>query len=119
MKARAICFTVLIGTIALTANACGNYATGPYASSVAVQGVRVTPQSVQLTAIGETKVLSATITPLDASDRSLTWESSDPTIVAVDANGRLTAKAVGAGVFVTAFTHDGHFQASAVVGVGQ
>jgi alpha-amylase len=117
MKSRTIFVAALIGAIASIATACGSYSINLPSYSIAVQGVRVTPQTVQLAAVGETKQLSATVAPLDASDRSVTWESSDPTVVSVDGNGRVTAKAVGAGVFVTAFTHDGNFQSSAVISV--
>lgn len=80
--------------------------------NVPVDGVKVTPQSIQFSAIGETQVLTATVSPLDATDQALRWESTDTTVVAVDATGRVTARGVGAGVLVTAFTHDGQHQAS-------
>ena len=84
---------------------------------VLVDGVRVTPQSVQLSVIGETRQLTATISPLDATDQAITWESTDPAVVSVDADGLLTARAAGTGVFVTAITHDGHHESSANVSV--
>jgi uncharacterized protein YjdB len=85
--------------------------------SVAVQGVRVTPQSVVLSAIGETRQLTATIAPVDASDQAITWESSDAGVVSVDADGLVTAHAAGTGVFITAITHDGHHESSVNVSV--
>ena len=84
---------------------------------VPVQGIKVTPQSVQLTAIGETKQLVASISPTNATDRAVTWESTDPSVASVNATGLVTARSAGVGVFVTVFTHDGNFQASANVGV--
>jgi uncharacterized protein YjdB len=84
---------------------------------IKVQAVKVTPQSVQLTVIGETKQLVASISPANATDRALTWESTDPTVASVDGTGLVTARSAGAGVFVTAFSHDGNFQSSANVGV--
>jgi uncharacterized protein YjdB len=100
-------------------SACGGGSpTQPAAPAVVpVQGIKVTPQSVQLTAIGETKQLIASIAPTDATDRGITWESTDPSVASVDGAGLVTARSAGVGVFVTAFTHDGHFQASANVGV--
>jgi uncharacterized protein YjdB len=88
----------------------------PTPVAVPVQGVRVTPQSVVL-AVGETRQLVATIAPLDATDRALTWESTDTTVATVNASGLVTARATGAAVFVTAFTHDGDRQSSANVTV--
>ena len=105
--------------IAVLLSACGGGdPTQPAAMTVVpVQGVRVTPQSVQLTAIGETKQLVATISPTNATDRVVTWESTDPSIASVDSAGLVTARSAGVGVFVTAFSRDGNFQSSANVGV--
>ena len=45
---------------------------------------------------GETEILTATIAPENATDNTLTWTSSYPAAVTVDANGKITAVAVGA-----------------------
>jgi alpha-amylase len=81
--------------------------------NVPVDGVKVSTQSIQLSAIGETQLLTATISPANASDQTVIWESTDSTVVSVDASGRVTARAVGSGVFITAFSHDRGHQASA------
>lgn len=103
----------------LAAAACGD--SGPLAdpsgTKVPVQGVKVTPQVVQFLAIGETRQIVATIAPANATDQAITWESSDPTVASVDLAGVVTAKAAGAGVFITAYTHDGHHEASVNVTV--
>ncbi len=95
--------------------ACGTYGTAPN-QNVQVQGVKLAPQSVQL-AIGETKRLTATVEPAYATDQTITWESTNPGVVSVDATGLLTAKAPGAGVLITVFTRDGHHEASTTVTV--
>jgi uncharacterized protein YjdB len=102
------------GAIALALAAAGCSSSS---EPVAVDGVRVTPQSIQLTAIGATRQLVATISPANATDRVLTWESTDSTVASVDATGLVTARAGGVGIFITAITHDGHFQSSANVSV--
>ena len=84
---------------------------------VPVQGVHVTPQVIQFLAIGETKQLTARIAPVDATDQVITWESSDSRVATVDGGGLVTAIGVGAGVFITAYTHDGRHQASTNVSV--
>ena len=84
---------------------------------VAVQAVRVTPQVVQFLAIGETRQLLATVFPTNATDQTVAWESSDPSVASVNAVGLVTAKSAGVGVFVTASTRDGGHQASVNVGV--
>jgi Bacterial surface proteins containing Ig-like domains len=87
------------------------------APTVSVQAVRVTPQSVQLLAIGETRQLRATVFPVNATDQAIVWESSDSGVASVSAAGLVTAKAAGVGVFITASTRDGGHQASVNVSV--
>jgi uncharacterized protein YjdB len=111
-------FTVAFTLLVLGAIACYNPNQPDYPpSTVAVQGVKVTPQVVNLVAIGEARQLVATISPADATDQAVVWESADASIVSVDAFGKVTAKALGNGVLITAVTHDGHFQASVNVSV--
>jgi len=94
-----------------------NVTVDPSATVVPVEGVKVTPQSVVLTAIGETRQLTATVAPATATDKAVTWESTDPSVATVDAAGLVTARGIGSGVFVTVVTHDGHLQASVNVTV--
>ncbi len=89
----------------------------PPGSNVPVLGVKLVPQSVHLVAIGETKQLVATVAPANATDQALTWESTNPGVVAVSATGIVTAIAAGSGVFITVTTHNGHHEASANVSV--
>jgi uncharacterized protein YjdB len=84
---------------------------------VSVQGVRVTPQSINFATIGETRQLSAVVAPANATDQAIIWESTDPTVATVDAIGVVTAKAAGSGIIITAYTHDGGYQASVNVSV--
>jgi uncharacterized protein YjdB len=84
---------------------------------IAVQSVKVSPQTIVFVAIGQTKTLSLAIAPSNATDQVVSWSSTDPTIASVDANGKVTAKAVGSGVFITASSRDGAHQASANVTV--
>jgi uncharacterized protein YjdB len=96
-----------------------SYPNQPYGptANVAVRGVKVAPQTIEFVAIGETKTLSATISPANATDQTISWQSTDSTVAGVDANGLVTAKAVGFGVFITVTTHDGRHEASANVSV--
>ncbi len=52
-------------------------------------------------AIGESQQLQATILPADASDKSVTWSSSDSKVADVDATGKVTANSSGS-VTITA-----------------
>ena len=45
--------------------------------------------------MGETKVLTVTIIPSNATNKNLTWSSSDENIVTVTETGEITAKKAG------------------------
>lgn len=59
---------------------------------------------------GKTLQLSATVTPSDASNKAVTWSSSNTAVAVVDANGLVTAKGAGTAT-ITAETVDGGFTA--------
>lgn len=81
-----------------------------------VTGVTLTPESATLTKKGETLKLTATITPEDATDKSVTWSSSNTEVATVDENGNVTA--VGNGKCdITVTTNDGGMTASSTIAV--
>ncbi len=83
-------------------------------ASVPVTGVIISDSELNLD-IGDSKTLIATVVPSDATDRSVTWSSSNDTIVSV-ADGAI--KAVGSGTAtITVTTTDGGFTATCVVSV--
>ena len=55
--------------------------------------------------INSTQTLVANVLPKDASDKSLTWTSSDKTIATVDENGNVTALKLGTAT-ITATSHN-------------
>lgn len=54
----------------------------------------------------ETLQLTATVLPEDATDKSVTWSTSDEAVATVDQNGLVTALAMGTAT-ITAMTNDG------------
>ena len=99
--------------IELTSNASDNYDSRITYCSVVVSsqpstlptGIRLNPSSITL-AVGKTTDLTAMITPSNASNKTVTWESSKPGIVSVDQSGRITALKYGKAV-ITAKTANG------------
>ena len=61
---------------------------------IPVSGVSLNESSVALEK-GKSLVLVATVTPSNATDKGVVWTSSDESIVTVDKNGKVTAKAKG------------------------
>ncbi|MGA9638937.1 Ig-like domain-containing protein, partial [Flavobacterium sp.] len=66
--------------------------TGP--SQVAVTNVNVAPSTVTLE-VNATKSLTANITPSNATNKNVTWQSNDITVATVSSVGLVTAKKVG------------------------
>lgn len=60
--------------------------------------------------------LSATVLPADASDKSLTWSSSDESVASVSASGRVTGNVNGTAT-ITATSVDGGYSASCIITV--
>ncbi len=64
------------------------------AKVIAVTGITLDKTAVELTE-GETATLVATVAPDNATDKTVTWSSSDEKIATVDAAGKVTAVAAG------------------------
>jgi uncharacterized protein YjdB len=62
-------------------------------ATVAVTGVTLNKPTLTLT-VGGTATLTATVAPADATDKTVTWSSSDDDVATVS-NGLVTAKAAG------------------------
>ena len=73
---------------------------------IPVTGIRLNQASATLNSKDQTLQLSATVTPDDATDKSLTWSSSNPSVATVDANGLVTAVSSGR-TTITATAADG------------
>lgn len=62
--------------------------------SVSVSSITLDKNSLDLK-IGETAVLTATVSPENATDKTIVWTSSDSSVAAVDETGTVTAVAAG------------------------
>jgi len=83
--------------------------------NIPTTGVTVTPTN-QTINVGNTFTITPTVTPDNATDKSVIWTSSDDTIATVDDNGTVTALMEGTAT-ITATTNDGGFTASCVITV--
>jgi len=84
------------------------------AANVAVTGVTLDKSSLS-GQVGGSGALTATVSPANATNKSVTWSSSNPSVATV-ANG--TVNYLGAGTCtITATTDDGGYQASCSVTV--
>lgn len=98
-----------VAIVALTFNSCKDDEDG-----TPVTGVSLNTTDITL-AVGETKTLTATVSPESADNKNVTWSSSQPTFASVD-GGTITALAAGE-TMVTVTTVDGGFTATCVVTV--
>lgn len=72
---------------------------------VLATGISLNKTSTSLT-VGATETLTATVTPSNATNKTVSWKSSNTSVATVDKNGKVTAKAVGT-ANITATTTDG------------
>jgi len=84
-------------------------------TNVAVTGVTLAPNTLNLTVGGSTGTLTATVAPSDAANKTVTWSTSDSGVATVN-NGVVTA--VGGGTAtITVSTQDGGKTATCAVTV--
>lgn len=89
--------------------------------TVAPNVINVTGISLDITSqsitIGETLQLTATVTPANATDKTVTWNSSNSDAVVVSENGLVTGVSGGTAI-ITATTNDGNYTATCEIIVG-
>jgi hypothetical protein len=105
-------FVVLFGLCLL---ACNNDNHHHNAANVDVVGISMNTSDLSMS-IGDTDTLEFTITPADATNQNVTWESSDTNIATVSSNGLVTAVAEGTAT-LTVTTDDGAFTATCTITV--
>ena len=81
------------GTVTITATAAdGSRVKATVRLSLAVLAKGVTVTGADRISAGQSLSLKAAVTPADATSKQVTWTSSDPAVVSVNRNGRITAK---------------------------
>lgn len=80
-------------------------ACGGGGGDIPVTGVTISPKTFSLS-VGDTKQLSATVAPSNATNKSVTYSTSDATIATVSSSGLVTALKAGS-VTITVKTADG------------
>ena len=100
-------------TLHVPASAVNSYKnTAPWSSFGKVETLEITVDEITLSQSaaelieGESLQLTATVSPDDATDKTVTWSSSDERIASVDTNGVVTAIAPGTAT-ITATANDG------------
>ena len=83
-----------VGKAVITADASGFQATCVVNVYIPVTSITLDKSSYMLNR-GESFTLTATVNPSDATDKTVTWESSDAGIASVDSNGKVTGAATG------------------------
>ena len=69
----------------------------PTIPSISVSSITLNAKKLEMK-VGETSILTATVLPDNATDKSVTWTSTDNTIASVDDDGKVTAKKAGKAV---------------------
>lgn len=101
------------GETTITATAEGKTDTATVNVTQPVEGVAVSPKTVTLE-VDETKQLTETISPSDASDKSVTYSSNDDEIATVDSSGLVTAVSEGEATITVTTTDGNHTDTSTI-----
>ena len=86
------------------------------AEKIAVTGVTL-EKNTNAVFLGENFILKVNITPENATNKALRWESSNPNVVSINSDGLASARSVGGPVDITVYTVDGGFHAVCKVSV--
>jgi uncharacterized protein YjdB len=108
----------MYGTVRTTPYGYSLYEFEVYGTSgalIPVTGVTVDPVSASIF-FNETRQLTANVLPANASNKNVTWSTSNPGVATVNATGVVTGIATGT-ASITAKTIDGNFTASSAITV--
>ena len=103
------------GLVAIMASCGGKNGTCDLTIKAPVQSVTISPASLSL-GVGDVTTVSAVFTPSNATNKKITWSSSNPSVATIDQNGVVTAVKAG-NATITVTTDDGHKTATCAVSV--
>ena len=103
------------GTAIITATVDGVTAECSVTVTVPVESVSLNKTSLTL-AKGKSETLKATVSPTNATNKNVTWTSSNTSVATVSSSGKVTAVAVGTAQ-ITVTTKDGYKKATCTVTV--
>ena len=118
VDSKGVVTAVKAGTAVITAKAGEKTATCTVtvtAKVIAVTGITLS-QTEATVEVGEPLTLVATVTPDNATDKTVTWSSSDENVATVDQDGKVTTLATGK---VTITAEAGDYSAECVVTVSK
>ena len=104
---------IAVVTLAFILPSCGHE--DPVPATVSVSGVSLNKTSLNLTE-GGSETLTATVTPDNATNKAISWKSSDTGVATVDNSGKVTAVKAGSAT-ITVTTSDGSKTATCSVTV--
>lgn len=103
------------GTVAIMASCGGKNGLCDLTIIAPVKSVAISPASLSL-GVGDVTTVSAVFTPSNATNKKITWSSSNPSVATIDQNGVVTAVRAG-NTTITVTTEDGHKTATCPVSV--
>ena len=83
---------------------------------VAVTGISLNKTNVNMHT-GDTLTLKATISPANATNKSVKWESSAPTVASIDNNGLVTALSDGSATITCTSLSNANVSANCTIGI--
>ena len=81
------------------------YSSTPEPTTVDATGIQIN-EKINSINVGESKKITAIITPYDATNKNITWKSSDESVATISSSGEIIAKQTGF-TNITASTYNG------------